>query len=376
MEPEAQAVTAKGPLKGLKVVEFASLGPGPFACMWLADMGADVVTIERPGKKLGDRTHIVGRGRTVVLADLKHPAVIDDVMQLIDHADVLVEGFRPGVMERLGLGPDVLARRNARLVYGRMTGWGQEGPLSQTAGHDIGYIALSGALHAIGPTGGPPTPPLNLVGDYGGGSMYLVCGLLAALYERERSGKGQVVDAAITDGVVSLMTHFVASALRGQFNDVRGSHLLDGGAPYYAVYETADKKHVAIGAIEPDFFALLCERIGVQESLRTAQNDRARWQDLRNEFTCIFARRTRDEWQALLESTDACLAPVLSIGEAADHPHHAARRTFVEVDGIRQPAPAPRFSRSTAQVTRAAPDQATPITDVIHRWMRQNASGT
>lgn len=372
----SQTAAAAGPLKGLRVIEFAGLGPGPFACMWLADMGADVVTIERPGKQLGDKTHLVGRGRTVVLADLKNAAAKDEVLQLLDHADVLVEGFRPGVMERLGLGPDTLARRNSRLIYGRMTGWGQNGPLAHTAGHDIGYIALSGALHAIGPADGAPTPPLNLVGDYGGGSLYLICGLLAALYERERSGLGQVVDAAITDGVLSLMTHFVASGLRGQFTEVRGTHLLDGGAPFYAVYETADKKHVAIGAIEPEFFALLCERVGVRESLRTAQNDRVRWPALRHEFAGIFASKTRDEWQALLEHTDACFAPVLSIGEAANHPHHAARQSFVEIDGIRQPAPTPRFSRSTAQVKAAAPGQATAMADVMRRWTHPHSPQT
>lgn len=367
--------SARGPLSGLKVVEFAGLGPGPFACMLLSDMGADVVTIERPGKKLGDRTNIVGRGRTVVMADLKDPVARDDVLSLIDCADVLVEGYRPGVMERLGLGPAVLEKRNSRLIYGRMTGWGQNGPLAPTAGHDIGYIALSGALHAIGPAGGFPAPPLNLVGDYGGGSLYLVSGILAALYERERSGQGQVIDAAITDGVVSIMTHFVASALRGQFKEVRGTNLLDGGAPYYAVYETSDMKHVAVGAIEPNFFDLLCEQIGLEPSLRSAQNDRSRWPALRNEFARIFATRTRDEWTALLENTDACFAPVLSIGEAANHTHHVARRSFIEIDGVRQPAPAPRFSRSVAQVQAAAPKEAVAVESVISRWRHSSKSG-
>lgn len=357
-----------GPLQGLKVVEFAGLGPGPFACMLLADMGADVITIDRPGKKLGDRTNIAGRGRTVVLADLKDPIAKDDVLRLIDEADVLIEGYRPGVMERLGFGPTTLEQRNSRLIYGRMTGWGQLGPLSHTAGHDIGYIAISGALHAIGTVGGPPSVPLNLVGDYGGGSLYLVTGILAALHERERSGRGQIVDAAITDGVVSLMTHFVASEMRGQFMEERGTNYLDGGAPYYAVYETADGKHVAVGAIEPAFFELLCELAGVKESLRSAQNDRVRWPELKKEFTQIFMSKTRDEWRVILENTDACFAPVLSISEAASHPHHVARVSFVEIDGVSQPAPAPRFSRTASCANRPAPKEPVALVNAIERW--------
>jgi alpha-methylacyl-CoA racemase len=367
--------TCTGPLAGLRVVEFAGLGPGPFACMLLSDMGADVVTVDRPGKRLGDRSNLAGRGRTVVFADLKDAAARAGVLDLIDRADVLVEGFRPGVMERLGLGPEELAERNPRLVYGRMTGWGQAGPLAHTAGHDIGYIALSGALHAIGPAGGAPVPPLNIVGDYGGGSLFLVAGILAALHERQRSGRGQVVDAAITDGVLSLMTHFAASSLRGQFDDTRrGSNLLDGGAPYYAVYETADARHVAVGAIEPAFFALLCERLGVAPELRNAQNDRARWPALRAEFTRLFAQRSRAEWQALLEDSDACFAPVLALGEAAGHPHHLARQAFVDIDGVRQPAPAPRFSRTPSTVQGPAPGAATPLVQVLARWPHDTAS--
>lgn len=366
-----------GPLAGLRVVEFAGLGPGPFACMLLSDMGAEVVTVDRPGKRLGDRSNLVGRGRTVVFADLKDADSRAEVLQLLDHADVLVEGFRPGVMERLGLGPEALAARNPGLVYGRMTGWGQSGPLAATAGHDIGYIALSGALHAIGPAGGPPVPPLNIVGDYGGGSLFLVTGLLAALHERQRSGRGQVVDAAITDGVLSLMTHFVASGLRGHFDDTqRGRNLLDGGAPYYAVYETADARHVAVGAIEPAFFELLCERIGVAPELRDAQNDRSRWPALRAEFARIFAQRDRAEWQALLEDSDACFAPVLALGEAVQHRHHAARNAFVDVEGVRQPAPAPRFSRTPSRVQGPAPAEATPIADVRVRWARDTRIAT
>ncbi len=359
----------QGPLVGLRVVEFAGLGPAPFACMLLSDMGADVVTVDCPGSRLGDRSNLAGRGRTVVQADLKQPAARAEVLRLIDRADVLVEGFRPGVMERLGLGPEVTAARNPRLIYGRMTGWGQHGPLAHTAGHDIGYIALSGALHAIGPAGGPPVPPLNIVGDYGGGSLFLVTGILAALHDRQRSGLGQVVDTAITDGVLSLMTHFAASSLRGSFDETRrGSNPLDGGAPYYAVYETADGRHVAVGAIEPAFFALLCERIGVAPELRDAQNDRARWPALHAELTRLFAQRSRADWQHLLEDSDACFAAVLTLSEAAAHPHHSARTAFVDVDGVRQPAPAPRFSRTPSAVQGPAPSQATPVAEVLAQW--------
>jgi alpha-methylacyl-CoA racemase len=362
-------VQASGPLSGLRVVEFAGLGPAPFACMLLSDMGADVVSVDRPGSRTGDRTNLTGRGRTLVAADLKNAASRDEVLALLDHADVLVEGFRPGVMERLGLGPEVIASRNPRLVYGRMTGWGQHGPLAHTAGHDIGYIALAGALNAIGPHGGAPVPPLNLVGDYGGGSLYLVTGILAALHERSTSGRGQVVDAAIVDGVVSLMTHAQASTLRGQFKDERGSNLLDGGAPYYGTYETAEGRYVAVGAIEPAFFATLCERIGVAPALRDAQGDRARWPALRAEFARLFKERTRDEWQAALEDSDACIAGVLTLGEAAAHPHHVARKSFVDVEGVRHPAPAPRFSRTPSAIQGAAPNSASDMQDILARWL-------
>jgi alpha-methylacyl-CoA racemase len=359
---------ATGPLTGLRVVEFAGLGPAPFACMLLSDMGADVVTIDRPAKRLGDRTNLVGRGRSVVLVDLKDAAAHAEVLQLLDRADVVVEGFRPGVMERLGLGPDTLAERNPRLVYGRMTGWGQYGPLAHTAGHDINYIALSGALNLIGPAGGAPVPPLNLVGDYGGGSLYLVAGILAALHERQRSGRGQVVDAAIVDGVLSLMTHFAASALRGQSTGQRGSNLLDGGAPYYGVYETADGRHVAIGPLEPGFFATLCDHLGVAPALRDAQNDRTRWTALRAEFERLFMQRTLAEWQGLLEDSDGCFAAVLTLGEAAAHPHHVARNAFVDIEGVRHMAPAPRFSRTPSAVQGPAPSTAESSQEVLRRW--------
>lgn len=365
MNPNTEA---RGPLAGLRVVEFAGLGPGPFACMLLSDMGADVIAVERAGRKPGDRADITGRGRTVVLADLKNPASREEVLRLIDEADVLVEGFRPGVMERLGLGPGDVATRNPRLIYGRMTGWGQQGPLAQAAGHDINYIALTGALHAIGPAAGAPVPPLNLVGDYGGGSLYLVVGILAALHESRRSGRGQVVDAAITDGVHSLMSLFRTGAMRGTFSEQRGANMLDGGAPYYGVYETADHRHVSIGPIEPHFFAELCERLGVEPSLRDAQHDRQRWPALRAELDRIFRTRGRDEWTALLEGSDACFAPVLALSEAPMHPHNAARDAFVDVDGAMHPAPAPRFSRTPSAIQGAAPAQARTIVEVLDRW--------
>jgi alpha-methylacyl-CoA racemase len=359
---------ASGPLKGLRVVEFAGIGPGPFACMLLSDMGADVVSIERPGKKLGEAHNLTGRGRTVLLADLKDAAAREQVFQLLEKADVLVEGYRPGVMERLGFGPDAVLARNPKIVYGRMTGWGQEGPLAQAAGHDLNYIAISGALAAIGPKDGAPVPPLNLVGDYGGGSLYLVVGVLAALREASLSGRGQVVDAAMTDGAISLMTNFVSQGMRGLFSEARGSNVLDGGAPYYAVYATADGEYVSLGAIEPQFFADFCERAGVAPELRGAQSDRTQWPRLFEEFTRIFRSKTRAQWVELLEGTDVCFAPVLPLSEAQAHPHNVARKAFVEVNGINQPAPAPRFSRTPSRIQGAAPSQATPAAEVLARW--------
>jgi len=362
-----EAAPCRGPLAGLRVVEFAGLGPAPFACMLLADMGAEVVTIARPGTPATDARQITGRGRLVVRADLKDAHARGEVLRLLDAADVLVEGFRPGVMERLGLGPDALAARNPRLVYGRMTGWGQAGPLAQTAGHDINYIALAGALHAIGPADAAPVPPLNLVGDYGGGSLYLVAGILAALYESRRSGRGQVVDAAITDGVLSLMSQCMSGALKGTFRERRGANMLDGGAPYYGVYATADGGHVAVGPIEPPFFAELCERLDVDPVLRDAQHDPARSAALRAELAARFARRTRRDWEDIFAGSDACVTPVLSLSEARAHPHHAARQAFVEVQGTPQPAPAPRFSRTPSA---ARPARETSIAAVARRWER------
>lgn len=361
------ATPRSGPLRGLRVVEFAGLGPAPFACMLLSDMGADVVLVDRPGARPGEPTQLANRGRTLVHADLKDPAAREQVLALLDAADVAVEGFRPGVMERLGLGPDVLLQRNPRLVLGRMTGWGQDGPLAQAAGHDINYIALTGALHAIGPAD-RPVPPLNLLGDYGGGSLYLVTGILAALQERATSGRGQVVDAAITDGVISLMTLCLGQAQRGQFQPQREANLLDGGAPWYGVYETADGQHVGLGAIEPQFFARFCELAGLDPQWQEAHRDRARWPQLRAQLQALFRQRPLRAWSELLEGTDACVAPVLPLAEARQHPHHRARASFVDIEGVTHAAPAPRFSRTPSAIQGPAPRTATPLAEVLARW--------
>jgi len=360
-----------GPLHGVRVVEFAGLGPGPFACMLLADMGADIVRIDRPGAKPRHPKDLIGRGRRTVHLDLKSEDDRNQVLELLAHADALVEGFRPGVMERLGLGPDAVAQVNQRLVYGRMTGWGQDGPLAQAAGHDINYIALTGALAANGERDCAPLPPLNLVGDYGGGSLYLVAGILAALLEARDSGLGQVVDAAICDGALSLMSLAHGQLLRGTFVEERGSNMLDGGAPYYATYRTSDDQYVCVGAIEPQFFALLCEQLELDPKLRDAQNDRRRWPELRAELARIFGTRTRQEWVSLLEGTDACFAPVLSLSEVAGHPHMAARKAIVDADGVACPGPAPKFSRTSTKVA-LSPVGGTTHLDVLNEWRMLN----
>lgn len=359
---------SSGPLAGVRVVEFAGIGPGPFACMLLSDMGADVVTVDRPPVGGRRKPGITGRGRTWIQADLKEQADRERVLTLLEKADVLVEGFRPGVMERLGLGPDEVAKRNPALVYARMTGWGQDGPLAPRAGHDINFIAITGALHAIGPAGGPPVPPLNLVGDYGGGSLFLVVGILAALYEARSSGKGQVVDAAISDGVTTLMAHFMTQQARGNHVEARGSNVLDGGAPYYGVYETADGRHVCIGPIEQQFFERLCDELGVDADLRNAKDDRNRWPQLRAAFERAFLKETRDVWAARLEGIDACVSPVLALGEAAAHPHNRARGTFIEIDGVIQPAPAPRFSRTASRVQLERDASFVDMDTVLAGW--------
>ncbi|MFO1293028.1 MAG: CaiB/BaiF CoA-transferase family protein [Rubrivivax sp.] len=349
-----------GPLNGLRVVEFAGIGPGPMCCMLLADLGADVARIDRLdasglGVAMAPRHDVNARGRRSLAADLKSPAGREAVLRLVDRADVLIEGFRPGVTEKLGLGPSDCMARNPRLVYGRMTGFGQQGPLAQAAGHDLNYIALSGALHAIGAAGGAPVPPLNLVGDYGGGALYLAFGVLAAIFERQHSGRGQVVDAAMVDGAASLASMFFGLAAAGQWSAERGSNLLDGGAPFYGSYETADGRWVSLGALEPKFFAQLAAALELEPRFVARQYDRRLWPELRAAIAAAVRRRTRDEWCERLEGSDACFAPVLTFEEAAQHRHARARAAFVELDGVVQPAPAPRFDRTPAPPPRAAP---------------------
>ncbi len=347
-DPSEQPASPTGPLAGLTVIELAGIGPGPFAAMLLADLGADVIRIDRPGGSPGTpAADLLNRGKRSVLLDLKQAGAVQAVLALAASAEVLIEAFRPGVTERLGLGPLDCWAANPKLVYGRMTGWGQSGPLAQSAGHDIGYIALTGALHAIGAAGGPPQIPLNLVGDFGGGSTYLVIGVLAALREAARTGRGQVVDAAIVDGAAHLLTFTHALLAEGGWTDERGTNLLDGGAPFYSVYATADGRHMSVGALEPRFYAELLRLLGL-ESDPGRQHDRNLWPALRQRLAAVFATRTQAQWTAVFDGTDACVAPVLSLSEAAAHPHLASRATFAVADGVLQPAPAPRFSGAPA----------------------------
>lgn len=362
-----------GPLAGLRVVEMAGIGPGPFCAMMLSDMGAEVVRLDRAdavgaAHERDPRFEVLNRGRPSVALDLKKPEAVATVLRLVKQADVLIEGFRPGVMERLGLGPADCAEVNKGLIYGRMTGWGQDGPLAQSAGHDINYIALTGALHAIGRAGGAPVPPLNLVGDFGGGSMYLLFGILCALWERQRSGRGQVVDAAILDGATSLTSFLYGALARSGWTTDRGTNLLDGGRPWYDSYETSDGRFVSIGPIEPRFYNQLIERLGLVAADLPKQNDPAGWSVLRERFASVFKTRTRDEWSLLLEGTDACFAPVLSASEAPAHPQNVARGNFVEIEGVVQPAPAPRFSRSNPEVAGPASRAGQQTQSALVRW--------
>lgn len=345
-----------GPLKGIRVIEIGGIGPMPFCAMMLADMGAEVVRVDRASAQAVDarpRDPLLRNRRSIAL-DLKKAAGVETLLTLVEKADILIEGFRPGVAEHLGIGPESCLERNRHLVYGRMTGWGQEGPLAHAAGHDINYIALSGALHLIGPAGGKPVPPLNLVGDFGGGGMFLTVGVLAALVEARQSGRGQVVDAAMLDGAIAQLGMFFGFRAEGVFRDATGENFLAGAAPYYDTYQTREGRYVAIGALEPQFFALLIEKLGLdRERLRTAgfpaldaETIRERWPELRAELTALFRTKTRDEWVRIFEGIDACFAPVLSLEEAARHPHNVARGAFIHVDGVLQNAPAPRFSRS------------------------------
>ncbi len=340
-----------GPLQGIRVIEMAGIGPGPFCAMMLSDLGAEVVRIDRlSGKGTGHRANVLGRGRRSLAVDLKTPAGVAIALELIDQADALIEGFRPGVMERLGLGPDVCLERNPRLVYGRMTGWGQTGPLANAAGHDINYISIGGALGAMGYADRPPAPPLNLVGDFGGGAMYLLCGLLAALLERNQSGHGQVVDAAMTDGTASLLSPFYGLMAMGLWTTERNANRLDGGAHFYGSYECADGKYISVGSLEPQFYALLLEKAVIEDPQFEPQYARENWSELRAKLAAVFRTRSRDQWCELMEGTDVCFAPVLDLAEAPAHPHNRARKTFVEFEGITQPAPAPRFSRSQGEI--------------------------
>ena len=341
-----------GPLSGTRIIELAGIGPGPFCGMLLADMGAEVIRVDRTG---GRRARdVLTRGRKSIAVDLKREEGREVVLKLCESSDALFEGFRPGVTERLGLGPDDCMARNGKLVYGRMTGWGQEGPLAQAAGHDINYIALAGALHAIGPKGGKPVPPLNLVGDFGGGGMVLAFGLVCALLEARQSGKGQVVDSAMVDGAATLMAMFFSMQGAGVFKMERGTNLLDGGAHFYGTYETGDGKYIAVGSIEPQFYALLLEKTGVDADVFSAQMDQARWSEYKEQLTRVFKTKTRDEWCQIMEGSDVCFAPVLALDEVHDHPHHQARASFIELDGMKQPAPAPRFSRSEVAVAHGS----------------------
>lgn len=361
-----------GPLSGLRIVELAGRGPGPFAGMMLSDLGAEVVRVDRPGgdrhvQAPNPRLELVVRGRRSVLVDLKHPAGAEVVLRLADRADALFEGFRPGVVERLGIGPDVCLARNPRLVYGRATGWGQDGPLAPTAGHDINYIALAGALEPIGRAGGPPVIPLNLLGDNAGGMM-LAFGLVCALLEARSTGRGQVVDAAMVDAASLLMTQFHGRRRNGTWHDERGTNYLDSGAPFYDVYQTSDGKYVSIGAIEPKFHRQLFRRIGLDPAGLADPITSADWPALRTRLTALFRTRTREEWTALLAGTDSCFAPVLGLAEVAQHPHHVARSAFVEVAGVPQPAPAPRFSRTPGAVAGPPPAPGDDSTEVLGDW--------
>jgi len=362
-----------GPLKGLKVIELAGLGPAPFCCMLLADMGAEILRVDRMqpadlGMPTDPKADLLNRSRRSIAVDLKAPDGVATVKQLIAQADILIEGFRPGVTERLGLGPEDCMAVNPRLVYGRMTGWGQSGPLASTAGHDINYIAVAGALGMFGERGGPPTPPLNLIGDFGGGALYLAMGVLAAIFERAQSGKGQVVDAAMVDGVSSLLTPLYARLAANEWSRERGGNLSDGGAPWYAVYETKDGKYISIGSIERRFYAELLDVLGVEdEGLRDAP-DRSGWDRLREKFAAAFKTKTRDEWTALMQDTDICFGPVLDLDEVAAHPHMRERGGLVDYGGVAQPAPAPRFSRTPSAIQAPPPAPGAHTVEALRDW--------
>jgi alpha-methylacyl-CoA racemase len=362
-----------GPLEGIRIVEIAGIGPGPFCGMMLADLGAEVLRVDRAEaarqpRRPGPNLDFLARGRHSIAVDLKHERGVDVVLRLVERADALIEGFRPGVMERLGLGPDVCLGRNPRLVYGRMTGWGQDGPLAKAAGHDLNYIALTGALHAIGRPDSPPPPPLNLVGDFGGGGLLLAYGIVCALLERGRSGKGQVVDAAMVDGASALMAIIYGAHAAGWWQDERMSNMLDGGAHFYDCYETQDGKYVSIGSIEPQFYRELLEKTGLAGEDLPHQMDRSGWPKLKERLAGVFKTKTRDQWCEIMEGSDVCFAPVLSLTEAPEHPHLRARGTFVDVDGAQQPGPAPRFSRTPGRIERLGPHPGEHTDAALEAW--------
>ena len=369
-----------GPLEGVRIVELAGIGPGPFCAMLLSDMGAEVIRVDRaanvghddsrvggpPGEEY--RFNLLARGRRNIAVDLKNKDGVGAVLRLVERADALIEGFRPGVMERLGLGPDICLGRNKRLVYGRMTGWGQDGPIAHVAGHDINYIALSGVLSTIGEAGGPPVPPLNLVGDFGGGALYLAMGVLAGILSARATGKGQVVDCSMVEGSASLMTMMYAALASGAWTEQRGHNRTDGGAHYYHVYETKDGEHVAIGSIEPQFYALLLQHTGLTPEDVPVQTDRSTWPDMQKRMAAIFKQKTRAEWVSIMQDTDICFAPVLKMSEAIEHEHNRSRDSFPVIDGIAQPGPAPRFSATPTQVQRPPQRIGENTDEILREW--------
>jgi alpha-methylacyl-CoA racemase len=363
-----------GPLAGFKIVELAGIGPVPFCSTLLADLGAEVLRVDRTEdsglgvKSEATRFDVLARGRRSIAVDLKKKEGVEATLKLIEQADALLEGFRPGVMERLGLGPDVALKRNPRLVYGRMTGWGQTGTIHNSAGHDINYIALAGVLNHIGRAGQPPTPPLNLVGDFGGGAMFLAVGVLAGLLEAKQSGQGQVIDCAMTEGAAYLAMPFFGMRASGFWGDSRGENMLDSGSHFYDVYETKDGKHVSIGSIEPKFYAELLRLTGLDKEKLPEQRDKKGWGETKRRLAAVFKTKTREEWTAIMENTDVCFAPVLSITEAPSHPHNATRGSFVEIDGVTQPAPAPRFSRTRLEVQRPPSRRGQHTREALAAW--------
>ena len=363
-------MSGKGPLAGLRIIEMVGVGPGPFAAMWFADMGAEVIRIDRPGQRDNQtRMDVLNRGRASLALNLKAPGAVDVMMRLVERSDALIEGFRPGVMERLGLGPDACMARNPKLVYGRITGWGQDGPFASEAGHDINYIALTGALSAIGPRDGRPVPPLNLVGDFGGGGMLIIAGMLAALLERAQSGRGQVVDAAMYEGAALLTAMTWGYLAKGRWKEERESNLFDGGPPFYGTYRCADGRYVALGNIEAEFWSDFLERCGIDDpDLRDYQKDEARWPALRARLDTIFATRPRDEWCAMVGGSDACLSPVLDWSEAPQHALAKARGAYTEVAGVTQPAPTPKFSRTPGSVGSPPPFVGEQSREVLERF--------